>query len=53
MDFYFDSEGSFLRAVIWVNLFLENEFTITESIITMDKEAISNTIAQEYLRATN
>ena len=53
VDFYFDSEGNFLRAVIWVNLFLENEFTITESIITMDKEAISNTIAQEYLRATN
>ena len=53
VDFYFDSEGNFLRAVIWVNLFLENEFTITESIVTMDKEAISNTIAQEYLHATN
>ena len=45
-------EGNFLRAVIWVNLFLENEFTITESIVTMDSEAISNTIAQEYQRAT-
>ena len=53
VDFYFDSHGGFLRAVIWVNLFLENEFTITESIVTMDSEAISNTIAQEYQRATN
>ena len=51
--FNFDSEGNFIDVYLQINLVRDDAYTLTQSIVTMDSEAISNTIAQEYQRATN
>ncbi|MGM9601880.1 MAG: M56 family metallopeptidase [Faecousia sp.] len=49
--FNFDPDGNFVDAYLQVNLFQENEFTITESIISLDPETVNAEIQQEYQRA--
>lgn len=53
VNFNFSPDGAFRNVQITVNLFMENEFTITESIVSMDGESIADTIHSEYLRAAN
>ena len=51
--FNFDSEGNFIDVYLQINLVRDDAYTLTQAILTMDSESISNTIAQEYQRATN
>ena len=51
VNFYFDHAGNFKKVDIQVNLFRENAFTITESIISMDPENVYQSIMNEYARA--
>ena len=41
----------FSRPYLQVNLFRDNEFTITESISSLDPETVNAEIQQEYQRA--
>lgn len=49
--FNFDPDGNFVSAYLQVNLFRDNGFTITESIVSMDPETVSGEIQREYQRA--
>lgn len=49
--FNFDPDGNFVNACLQVNLFQDNGFTITESIVSMDPETVSGEIQREYQRA--
>lgn len=51
--FDFDAEGNFIDVYLQINILRDDAYTLTQSIVTMDPESISNTIAQEYQRATN
>ena len=51
VNFYFDKNGNFLYVSMDVNLFQNNAFTITESILTLDPEAVESEIQREYQRA--
>lgn len=51
VDFNFDPDGNFVNAYLQVNLFRDNEFTITESISSLDPETVNAEIQQEYQRA--
>jgi len=52
VNFYFDPDGNFLYVTIDVNLFMDNAFTVTESIISMDPETVNAVILEQYARAT-
>lgn len=52
VNFYFDSNGSFTKVDIQVNLFKDNAFTMTESIASLDPESVYAKIEREYQRAT-
>ena len=49
--FNFDSDGNFMNAQLQVNLFRDNELSITESIVSMDPKTVNAEIQKEYLRA--
>ena len=49
--FNFDPDGNFLNAQLQVNLFRDNELSITESIISLDAEEINAEIQAEYQKA--
>ena len=49
--FNFDPDGNFVHAQLQVNLFRDNEITITESIISLDAEEINAEIQAEYQKA--
>lgn len=51
VNFYFDPEGNFRNVQLQVNLFQENEFTVTESIVSMDAETANREIQEAYQRA--
>jgi len=51
VNFYFDPAGNFKYVKLDVNLFLENAFTVTESIVSLDPETVSAKIDREYKRA--
>ena len=53
VNFHFDAEGNFRNVQLQVNLFREDEFTITESIVSLDPEIVFAEIQKEYLRATS
>ena len=48
VNFYFDTEGNFKEAKLQVNLYQENEFTATESIVTLDTEEVAAQIDSYY-----
>lgn len=48
VNFYFDTEGNFKEAKLQVNLYQENEFTVTESIVTLDTEEVAAQIDSYY-----
>ena len=52
VNFNFDSDGNFLNVTLQVNLFRDNEFSITESIASMDPDVVNAEIQKEYQRAT-
>ena len=49
--FNFDSDGNFMNAQLQVNLFRDNELSITESIVSMDPKTVNAEIQKEYKRA--
>ncbi len=49
--FNFDPNGNFVNAQLQVNLFRDNELSITESIVSMDPETVNEEIQKEYKRA--
>lgn len=49
--FNFDSDGNFMNAQLQVNLFRDNELSITESIVSLDPETVNAEIQKEYKRA--
>lgn len=49
--FNFDSEGNFENAQLQVNLFRDNEISVTESIASLDAEEINAEIQKEYQKA--
>lgn len=49
--FNFDPNGNFVNAQLQVNLFRDNELSITESIVSMDPKTVNAEIQKEYLRA--
>ena len=51
LHFNFDRDGNFVNAQLQVNLFRENELSITESIVSMDPEIVNTEIQKEYQRA--
>ena len=51
VNFRFDPEGNFICAEIQVNPFQDNAFTETESIVSMDSEAVFAEIYKEYQSA--
>lgn len=50
-EFEFDAEGNFVKVQLRVNSFLDNAFTLTESIVTLDADAVTAEIEREYQRA--
>jgi hypothetical protein len=50
-NYYFDTSGNFLNAQFQVNLFQENAFTVTESIVSLDPETVNAEIQKEYQKA--
>ena len=52
VDFAFTPEGDFVSARISVNLFQDNQQTITESLITLDPQSVNAEIQKEYRNAT-
>ena len=52
VNFYFDLSGNFIKVDIQVNLFKENGFTVTESIVSLDPYTVAAEIDQEYFSAT-
>ena len=50
-NFRFDSEGNFVNVEFQVNLFQDNAFTVTESIVSLDSETVRAEIEKEYQRA--
>ena len=50
-NFYFDPDGNFIQVRLQVNAFMDNEFTVTESIVSLDPETVNAEIQQEYQRA--
>ena len=51
VKFYFDPEGNFINVRLEVNQFQGNDFTVTESIVSLDQETIAAEIDKEYQRA--
>ena len=51
VNFYFDPDGNFQKVQLQVNLFQDNAFTVTESIVSLDDESIAAKINEEYQRA--
>lgn len=51
VNFTFDPDGNFLNVKIQVNLFQDNAFTVTESIVSLDPETVNAKIQKEYHRA--
>ena len=51
VKFYFDPEGNFINVRLEVNQFQGNDFTVTESIVSLDQETIAAEINKEYQRA--
>jgi len=51
VNFNFDANGNFKNVDIQINLFRENEVTITESIASLDPETVNAEIQKEYQRA--
>ena len=51
VSFNFDADGNFKNVRMQVNLFRENGFTVTESIVSMDPEIVNGEIQREYQRA--
>ena len=51
VNFYFTSDGTFIRAEITVDLYQNNEFTDVETLVTLDQATVSAEIDQEYQRA--
>lgn len=51
VNFIFDSDGNFINVTIQVNLFMENAFTVTESIVSLEPETVNAEIQKEYQRA--
>ena len=50
-NYYFDKSGNFLYAQFQVNLFQDNAFTVTESIVSLDPETVNAEIQKEYQHA--
>lgn len=50
-EFEFDAEGNFVKVQLRVNSFQDNAFTLTESIVTLDADAVTAEIEREYQRA--
>ena len=50
-EFEFDAEGNFVKVQLRVNSFLDNAFTLTESIVTLDADAVTAEMEREYQRA--
>ena len=51
VSFDFDSEGNFLSVYLQINPAQDNAYTLTESIVSTDKQVIVTKIDQEYQRA--
>ena len=51
VNFYFDPDGNFQKVQLQVNLFQDDAFTVTESIVSLDNESIAAKINEEYQRA--
>ena len=49
--FDFDEEGKFQTAEVQVNLLLDTDFTLTESILSLDQETVNAEIQKEYRHA--
>lgn len=49
--FNFDPDGNFVNAQLQVNLFRDNELSITESIVSLDPEVVNAEIQKEYKKA--
>ena len=52
VNFYFDHSGNFIKVDIQVNLFKDNGFTVTESIVSLDPYIVATEIDQEYFLAS-
>lgn len=53
VNFHFDAQGNFLHATIEVNLYRDDAFTETESIVSTDSQIISKAIEAEYSRTVS
>ena len=51
IDYDFDEEGKFQTAEVQVNLLLDTDFTLTESILSLDQETVNAEIQKEYQNA--
>ena len=52
VDFAFTPEGDFVSVRLSVNLFQDNQQTITEALITLDPQSVNAEIQKEYRNAT-
>lgn len=51
VNFIFDKDGNFIEVYKQVNLFLDNAFTESESIVTLEQAAVAAEIERQYQRA--
>ena len=51
LEFYFDSQGNFVKVQLHVNSYREDAFTRTEAIVTLDADTVMETLQREYQRA--
>lgn len=49
--FYFDPDGNFIKVQIEVDMLQDDDLIVTESIVSLDTEAIAAEIQKEYQRA--
>jgi len=52
VNFTFDPEGRFVNVTVQVNLYQDNAFTVTESILSLTPETVNAEIQKEYNRIT-
>ena len=51
--FDFDAEGNFIDVCLQINILRDDAYTLRESIVSLDRQTVAETIVAEFDRATN
>ena len=51
--FDFDAEGNFIDVCLQINILRDDAYTLRESVVSLDRQTVAETILAEFDRATN